>query len=187
MKFKPMARSDDWAPYLCTCMHEQLCLTLCDAMDCSPPGSSVYGICQARILEWVAISSSRGSNPCLWHLLHWQMRSLVPYKMLLLLPCMPYKYKWSWFSGLQRGTCVSPLWQSQEANSTIAMGKSTTLIVLTWSEVPWKKNVIKTFQDNTNNNSGSNVRANMQNSQLSRSSETRNLKNCHSKEEPKKA
>ena len=33
----------------------QLCLTLCDPMDCSPPGSSVHGIFQARILEWVAI------------------------------------------------------------------------------------------------------------------------------------
>ena len=40
----------------------QLCLTLCDSMDCSPPGSSVHGILQARILEWVAISSSRGSS-----------------------------------------------------------------------------------------------------------------------------
>ena len=35
----------------------QLCSTLCDPMDCSPPGSSVYGILQARILEWVAIPS----------------------------------------------------------------------------------------------------------------------------------
>ena len=34
----------------------------CDPMDCSPPGSSVYGILQARILEWVAISFSRGSS-----------------------------------------------------------------------------------------------------------------------------
>ena len=34
----------------------QSCLTLCDPMDCSPPGSSVRGILQARILEWVAIS-----------------------------------------------------------------------------------------------------------------------------------
>ena len=33
----------------------QLCLTLCELMDCSPPGSSVYGILQARILEWVAM------------------------------------------------------------------------------------------------------------------------------------
>ena len=40
----------------------QLCLTLCDPMDCSPPGSSVHGILQARILEWVAISFSRGSS-----------------------------------------------------------------------------------------------------------------------------
>ena len=38
----------------------QLCLNLCDPMDCSPPGSSVHGISQARILEWVAIS--RGSS-----------------------------------------------------------------------------------------------------------------------------
>ena len=37
----------------------QLCPTLCDPVDCSPPGSSVHGILQARILEWVAISFSR--------------------------------------------------------------------------------------------------------------------------------
>ena len=36
----------------------QSCLTLCDPMDGSPPGSPVYGILQARILEWVAISFS---------------------------------------------------------------------------------------------------------------------------------
>ena len=41
----------------------QSCLTLRNPMDCSPPGSSVHGILQARILEWVAISSSRGSSP----------------------------------------------------------------------------------------------------------------------------
>ena len=40
----------------------QLCLTLCNPMDCSLPGSSVHGILQARILEWVAISFSRGSS-----------------------------------------------------------------------------------------------------------------------------
>ena len=37
----------------------QSCLTLCDPIDCSPPGSSVPGILQARILEWVAISFSK--------------------------------------------------------------------------------------------------------------------------------
>ena len=41
----------------------QSCPTLCDPMDCSPPGSSVHGILQARILEWVAIPFSRGSSP----------------------------------------------------------------------------------------------------------------------------
>ena len=40
----------------------QSCLTLCDPMDCSPPGSSVDGILQARILEQVAIPFSRGSS-----------------------------------------------------------------------------------------------------------------------------
>ena len=40
----------------------QSCPTLCDPMDCSPPGSSVHGILQARILEWVAILFSRGSS-----------------------------------------------------------------------------------------------------------------------------
>ena len=37
----------------------QSCLTLCDPMDCSPPGSSIHGILHARVLEWVAISFSR--------------------------------------------------------------------------------------------------------------------------------
>ena len=41
----------------------QLCLTVCDPMDCSLPGSSVHGILQARILEWVAIPFSRGIFP----------------------------------------------------------------------------------------------------------------------------
>ena len=40
----------------------QLCPTLCDPMDCSLPCSSIHGIFQARVLEWVAISFSRGSS-----------------------------------------------------------------------------------------------------------------------------
>ena len=56
---------------------------LCDPMVCSPPGSSFHGIVQARILEWVAMPSSRGSsrprgpNVCLLCLLHWPMGSLL--------------------------------------------------------------------------------------------------------------
>ena len=44
------------------CLVTQSCLTLCDPMDYSQPGSSVHGILQARIPEWVAITSSRGSS-----------------------------------------------------------------------------------------------------------------------------
>ena len=44
------------------CIVIQLCPTLCDPMDYSPPGSSVHGILQARMLEWVAILFSRGSS-----------------------------------------------------------------------------------------------------------------------------
>ena len=66
------------------CIHAkslQSCPTLCDPMDCSPPGSSIPGILQARILEWVAMPSSRGSSrPRDWTeslcLLHWRAGSL---------------------------------------------------------------------------------------------------------------
>ena len=52
---------------VCVCVYvcvlvAQSCLTLSDPMDCSPPGSSVRGIFQARILEWVTLLS-RGSSP----------------------------------------------------------------------------------------------------------------------------
>ena len=69
------------------CLHAQSCLTLCDPIGCSLPGSSVHGILQARILEWVAISYFRGSCPsrdrthlfcvsCIdrWILYHWAPR-----------------------------------------------------------------------------------------------------------------
>ena len=47
---------------LCMCVSCPVMSTLCDPMDYSPPGSSVHGILQARILEWVAIPFSRGSS-----------------------------------------------------------------------------------------------------------------------------
>ena len=57
----------------------QLCPTLCDPVDCNPPGSSVHGISQARILGYVAISFSRGSSqprdrtliPCIFCISRW--------------------------------------------------------------------------------------------------------------------
>ena len=52
-----------WSVRLCCCWVAQSCLTLWDPTDCSLPGSSVHGILQAGILEWVATSFSRGSCP----------------------------------------------------------------------------------------------------------------------------
>ena len=54
------------------------CLTLCDPMGCSPPSFSVHEISQARILEWVAVPSSRESSRPRdrTHFLHWQVDSL---------------------------------------------------------------------------------------------------------------
>ena len=69
--------------YACMCAKSlQSCPALCEPMDCSPPGSSVHGILQARMLEWVATRSSRVSSQprdriCIsLHPLHWQMCSL---------------------------------------------------------------------------------------------------------------
>ena len=72
-------------PSLLFCVHAklfQLCPTLCDPMDSNAPGSSVHGILQTRILEWVAIPSSRGSSQSkdrthVSCLLHWQVDSLL--------------------------------------------------------------------------------------------------------------
>ena len=71
---------NNWDPNLCVCVCLYVCVldaelwpTLCKPMDCGPPGSSVHGILQERILEWGAICFSRGSsltqgsNPGLLH------------------------------------------------------------------------------------------------------------------------
>ena len=51
-------------PIICVCvLVTQLCLILCNPMNCSPSSSSVYEILQAKILEWVAVPSSRGIFP----------------------------------------------------------------------------------------------------------------------------
>ena len=67
--------------HMCTCSVAQLCLTLCGPKDWGLPGSPVHRIFQARLLESVAVSSSRGilliqiSNLHLLHLLHYQVDS----------------------------------------------------------------------------------------------------------------
>ena len=57
----------------------QLCPTLCDPMDCSLPGSSVYGILQARILEWIAIPFFRGYISCIG----WQEKAMASHSSTL--------------------------------------------------------------------------------------------------------
>ena len=59
VQFSRSVTSDSLRPHG---LAAQVSPTLCHPMDCSPPGFSVHGIVQARILEWVAISSSRGSS-----------------------------------------------------------------------------------------------------------------------------
>ena len=63
--YSPNLVHELWFATPCACLHAeslQSCLTLCDPMDYSPPGSSTHGILQARILEWVAIPSSGGAS-----------------------------------------------------------------------------------------------------------------------------
>ena len=68
----------------------QLCPTLCNPLNCSPPGSCVHGILQARILEWVAISCSRkSSQPWRWNQdLLW----LLPCRQILYLLSQPWRH-----------------------------------------------------------------------------------------------
>ena len=53
------SENQGWAQMCVSCSSSP---TLCDPIDCSPPGSSVHGILQARILEWIAITFSKGSS-----------------------------------------------------------------------------------------------------------------------------
>ena len=62
----------------------QWCLTLCDGTDCSLPGSSVHGILQVRILEWVAMSSFRGSSQPRRDLIHVSFISCIVRDVLYL-------------------------------------------------------------------------------------------------------
>ena len=68
---------------------DQSCLTLCNPMNCSPLGSSVHGIFQARILEWVAIPFSRGSSQP-------RDQTLVSYMAGEFFTIWAIREKWKW-------------------------------------------------------------------------------------------
>ena len=86
-----------WGPKSSESEVTQSCPTLCDPMDCSPPGSSLHGIFQAIVLEWIAISFSRGSSwprdrtlvSCIagWCFTGWATRES---------PKEQWKWKWKW-------------------------------------------------------------------------------------------
>ena len=85
-------------PFARSCCYRFMCPqlgpTLCDCMDHSPLAPSVHGISQARILEWVAISSSRGSSP----LKDWTCISCIPYIGRWIL------YHWATWEAISTGT-----------------------------------------------------------------------------------
>ena len=101
----------------CCCVVSQSCPIPCDPMDCSPPGSSVYGILQAKILEWVAISFSRGSSQSRdqTHLLHWYVDSLpLSHQGRSQLMDVRFKFRFqpfcsAWFCGALQGTESHPV------------------------------------------------------------------------------
>ena len=110
-----------YLPWVHASMHAKLFqsyLALCDPMDYSPPGSSIHGIPQARILEWVAMPSSKGpSQPRDWTCiscvyLHWQAGSLplVPPGK----PCLPHTFDYQVTELPMKGTT---LWLSQHFSS----------------------------------------------------------------------
>ena len=84
-----------FSKHICAlCLVAHSCLPLCEPMDCSPPGSSVHGVFQARILEWVAIPFSRGSS--------WP-RDLLHFRQILYLLSYqgsPLFYTYPWFAPL---------------------------------------------------------------------------------------
>ena len=143
-----------------TCLRAQLllCPTLCDPIDCSPPGFSVHGISQTRILEWVAISfSRRSSQPRDWTcvscigrqiLYHWAAREA--YDVISVQFSCSVVSDSLWSHGLQyaRPPCPSQtpgVYPTQYAtNATLALGLWTdSVLVLRCLQWVWVKQMGK--------------------------------------------
>ena len=127
------------------CVHAQafqLCLTLCNFMGGSPPGSSVLGIFQARILKWVAISSSRGSSQtrnlqCLLHC-RWLLYALSYIKsrskILFADDIIIYLKTWSKVAQSCLTLC-SPMYCRLPGSSILGIFQAR---VLEWVAIIWK-------------------------------------------------
>ena len=95
------------------CLVAQSCPALCNPLNCSPPGSSVLGIFQARVLEWVAISLSRGSSP---------------------------PRGWTWVSCIAGG--FSANWATREAPFFHDFSNLNLFVLMKWNEVKWSRSVM---------------------------------------------
>ena len=124
----------------------QSCPTLCNSVDHSPPGSSVHGILQARILEWVpfpppGVFPAQGSSRGLLCLLHWQAGSLsqLLYATPLLMPTSAVWRVSSWFYQAVKlpEPCIAP-WSC----GNLALGSATVCVFWFSCHSPWFSNVV---------------------------------------------
>ena len=104
---------------MCVYRGAQSCPTLCDPMDCSPPGSSVHGIFQARILEWIAIPFSRGSS---WPRNQTSTSYISCFSKRIL-------YHWGHLGSPREG------WFSLKTNTVIWKNVSVLLIIGNWDRI----------------------------------------------------
>ena len=86
-------------------MHAQSCPTLCNTMDCSPPGSSIYGNFQARTWEWVAISFSRKQLRNFIYRLETLIKKLFPC-WFTKLPFILFFFCFAWRTGQSNQPCI---------------------------------------------------------------------------------
>ena len=104
----------------------QSCLTLCNTMDCSPPGSCVHEIFQARILDWVAISLSRGSS---WPR-NWTRVS-----------CIADRFFTGWTTReahIQSTSCEMPGWRKESEKAGLKFNIQKTKIMASSSITSWQ-------------------------------------------------
>ena len=117
-------------PCVCVCSVAQSCSTLCDPMNCSPPGSSVHGVSQPGILEWVAICYSQGPfKPGEWTYV--SCMSSIGRQILcnwatweVYSPLYPQKLPWSVgkFGALQNIHCFNTFMKNQYKHNNFWQG-----------------------------------------------------------------
>ena len=115
---------------MCVCSVTQSSPTLCDPMVCSPPGSSVQGISQARTLEWVAMFSSRGSSdpgiePTSPALAGGFLTTELPGKLQAILLVNSLFLKWKWSEGPQSYLALCDPTDTRLLHPWDFLGKST--------------------------------------------------------------